>query len=142
MYIVSWNIMQPLHVSCNRVLRTLQGLTRFSHVKNLYIAYDVLPVYLQHKFLMAKMIYKCLKSNIEMPAVTNAIFNLNHASHNYPTRLSQTNYLYKQSGPAFLKSYVNEACTDWNNIPLAIRNAPTLPSFMKQYKSYLLTNWL
>ena len=135
------NILQPLHVACNRVLRTLQGLSRFSNVKDLYIAYDVLPVHLLHKFRMAKMIYKCLNSNIAVPTVIGAMFDLNHACHSYPTRISETKYLYKKSGSAFNKSYVNDACSDWNLIPIKIRNAGSLPSFMKQYKSYLFDTW-
>ena len=65
----TWNVLQPLHVACNRVLRTLQGLSRFSNVKDLYVAYDVLPIHLLHKFCMAKLIYKCLNSNPAMPTV-------------------------------------------------------------------------
>ena len=88
----------------NRILRTLQGLTRFSNVKDLYIAYDVLPVglHLLHKFCMAKLIYKCIYSKIEVPMVISAMFNLNHACHSYPTRLSEINYLYKKIRPSFL----------------------------------------
>ena len=84
----TWSVLQPVHVACNRVLRTLQGLSRFSNVKDMYIAYDVLPVHLLHRFCTAKLIYKCLHSNIAMPTVISAMFNLNHASHSYPTRLS------------------------------------------------------
>ena len=137
----TWNIIQPLHIACNRVLRTLQGLSRYSNVKDMYIAYDVLPVHLLHKFCIAKLIYKCLNCSIVMPAVINAMFNLNHAPHRYPTKLSKTNYLYKKSGSAFYKSYVNNACTDWNLIPLTIRNAGSLNSFLKQYKSFLFDTW-
>lgn len=137
----TWNVLQPLHVACNRVLRTLQGLSRFSNVKDLYVAYDVLPIHLLHKFCMAKLIYKCLNSNPAMPTVISAMFNLNHASHSYSTRLSHTHYLYKKSGSAFYKSYVNDACSEWNLIPLTIRNAGSLSSFLKQYKSYLFDTW-
>ena len=139
----TWNILQPLHVACNRVLSwTLQGLSRFSNVNDLYIAFDVLPVHLLHKFRMAKLIYKCLNSNIAVvPTVISIMFNLNHPCHSYPTRISETNYLYKKSGSAFYKSYVNDACSDWNQIPVKIRNAGSLSSFMKQYKSYLFDTW-
>ena len=137
----TWNILQPLHAACNRVLRTLQGLSRFSNVKDLYIAYDVLPVHLLHKFRMAKLIYKCLNSKTDVSTVINDMFNLNHACHSYPTRLSETNYLYKKSGPAFYKSYVNDACSDWNNIPITIRHAGSLSCFLKLYKSYLFNTW-
>src|SRR3984893_12873657 len=30
----TWNIIQPLHMACNRVLRTLQGLSRYSNVRD------------------------------------------------------------------------------------------------------------
>ena len=114
----SWNILQPLHIACNRVLRTLLGLSRFSHVKDMYLTYNVLPVHLLHKYCCAKIIYKSINNNATMSVVTSNMFKLNCASHNYPTRLSKTNYLYKKSGPAFYKSYVNAACSDWNLIPL------------------------
>jgi len=137
----TWNVLQPLHVACNRALRTLQGLSRFSNVKDLYVAFDVLPVHLLHKFRMAKLIYKCINSNFVVPTVISSMFNLNHASHSYPTRISETNYLYKKSSHAFYKSYVNDACSDWNQIPITIRNAGSLSSFLKQYKSHLLNSW-
>lgn len=137
----TWNILQPLYIACNRTLRTLQGLTRFSHVKDMYLAYNVLPVHLLHKFYCAILIYKCVNNIGTMSIVTYNMFKLNNASHDYPTRLSQTNHLYKKTGPAFSRSYVNAACTDWNNIPLAIRNETSLYSFMKEYKKYLFNTW-
>src|SRR3989442_656174 len=65
----TWNILQPLHVACIRVLRTLQGLSRFISVKDMYIAYDILPVHLLHKFCIAKLIHNCLNNTIEVPTV-------------------------------------------------------------------------
>ena len=137
----SWNILQPLHISCNKVLRTLLGLSRFSHVKDMYLTYNVLPVHLLHKFCSANIIFNSLINNATMSVVTSNMFKLNNASHSYPTRLSKTNYLYKKSGPAFYKSYVNAACTEWNLIPPIIRNANSLSIFMTQYKKYLFDTW-
>ena len=137
----SWNVLQPLYIACNRVLRTLLGLSRFSHVKDMYAVYNILPIHLQHKLFSAKIIYKSINNNPIMSAVTSNMFQLNHASHSYPTRLSKTNYLYKKSGPAFYKSYVNAACTDWNLIPIDIRNAKYLSIFIGQYKKYLFDTW-
>ena len=37
----SWTIIQPLFISCNRVLRTLQGLNRFCKVSLLYSNYNI-----------------------------------------------------------------------------------------------------
>ena len=67
----SWNVLQPLHIACNRVLRTLLGLSRYSHVKDIYLAYNVLPVHLLHKFCCAKIIYKSINDNATMSATSN-----------------------------------------------------------------------
>ena len=107
----------------------------------MYLTYNVLPVHLQHKFCSAKIIYKSINNNAIMSTVTSNMFKLNSVSHNYPTRLSKSNYLYKKSGPAFYKSYVNAACTNWNVIPPPIRNVKSLSIFMAQYKKYLFDMW-
>ena len=107
----------------------------------MYLAYNVLPVHLQHKVCSAKIIYNSLNNDTIISAVTRNMFRLNSASHSYPTRLSKTNYLYKKSGPGFYKSYVNAACTDWNYIHSAIRNEKSLSIFTIQYKKYLFDTW-
>ena len=137
----SWNVLQPLHNACNRVLRTLLCLSRFSHVKDMYLTYNVLPINLLHKLCVAKIIHKSINNNAIMSTVISSMFKLNSVSHSYPTRLSKTNFLYKKSGNAFFKSYVNAACTDWNIIPLAIRNEKSLTIFMTLYKDYLFESW-
>jgi len=53
-------LLQPLHIACNRVLRTLQCQNRFYNVEKLYINFNILPVNQLYKFAVCKMIYKCL----------------------------------------------------------------------------------
>ena len=137
----TWSSLQPLHTANNRALRTLQNLSRFSNVKQLYIKYNTLPLQLMYKFYLSKLIYKCLNNIYPVSNIMRSMFNLNVASHRFNTRLSGTNHLYIRSDTAFYKSSVFNSCLIWNNIPILIRNANSLNSFAKLYKSHLIETW-
>ena len=137
----SMNIIEPLHIACNRVLRALQGVSRFFNVKQLYSNYNALPIHLMGNLYTCKIIYKSLNCKSNMSHATSELFSLNHVSHNYATRLSATNHLYKKSGKAFHASFVNVGCTMWNRIPVGIRNSASINIFVKSYKEYLFANW-
>jgi hypothetical protein len=136
-------LLNPLHVSCNRVLRTLQGQNRFSNVRQLYLNFKILSIHQLFKLSIVKMIYKCLNCNCLMSTTIRDIFTaeVSQARHAYPTRLSNTNYLYCRTNSAFFKSYIYNCCSDWNQIPADIRNAPSLNIFTKLYKRYLSDSW-
>ena len=133
-------IIEPLHIACNRVLRTLQNADRYSNVKHLYCFYDTLPVSLLGKLRLSKLIYKSLYCQDSVPCSTSHLLKLNQSYHGYHTRISATNYLYKQSNSAFYSSFVNACCTLWNNIPDSIRNCSSIYIFCTMYKKYLLDN--
>ena len=136
------NILDPLHISCNRVLRALQGVNRSYNVKRLYNNYDVLPVHLLGNLSICKLVYKCVSSSHNhISSATCNLFRLNNANHAYATRLSSSNYLYKKSCKAFYSSYVNMGCTLWNQIPAPIRNSPSATIFASAYKKFLIDNW-
>ena len=90
------NVLQPLHVSCNRVLRTLQGQSRFCNVMQLYRNYNILPVHQLYTFSVCKMIYKCLNYDGLMSAAIKDIFKPLQSNHWCNTRLSNTNYIYSR----------------------------------------------
>ena len=50
------NIIESLHVACNRVLRSLQCVSRYSSVKSLYTKYNTLPMSLLSNLYMSKFI--------------------------------------------------------------------------------------
>src|SRR5579872_5227886 len=134
------NVLQPLHASCNRVLRTLQGQTRFCNVMQLYRNYNILPVHQFYTFSVCKMIYKCLNYDGLMSAAIKDIFKPLQSNHSCNTRLSNTNYIYSSSNQVFLKSYVYKCCLEWNKIPITIRNAQSLKSFSDLYKPDLISS--
>ena len=134
------NVLQPLHVSCNRALRTLQGQTRFCNVMQLYSNYKILPVHQLYTFSVCKMIYKCLNYDGLMSAATKDIFKPLQSKHSCKTRLTNTNYIYSSSNQIFFKSYVYKCCLEWNKIPITIRNAQSLKSFSDLYKPDLISS--
>ena len=139
----STNVLQPLFVASNRALRTLQNQNRYCNVKQLYVNYNILPADLFHKFLMGKMIFKCINCHDFscMSTVIMEMFNLQHKEYSYDTRLSKSNYLYPKSNCASFNSYVFTNCQEWNLIPLKIREAASLPSFLAFYKRHLYDTW-
>ena len=133
----TFKLLQPLHISCNRVLRTLQDQSRFCHVNLLYHNFRILPVDELYKFSVCKMIYKSLNYNGLMSTAIRDIFKSLQSNHFYHTRLSNTSYLYSSANSVYFKSYVYDCVSVWNHIPIDIRNSQSLNLFSKQYKSFL-----
>ena len=118
----SMNILKPLCIAVNKLLRNLQDENRFSNVKQLYCNYTVLPIHLLHKLAIGKMIYKCLNQGCSS-SVTREMFDLNHPYHSYNTRLGASNFLYTASSHSSFNTYVFSSALEWNHIPLLIRDA-------------------
>jgi len=129
--------LQPLHIACNRVLRTLQGQSRFCNVKQLYINFNILPVHQLYKYSVCKMIYKCFNYSGVMSNAIRDIFKSLQSNHSYHTRLSNTGYIFSSANRVYFKSYVYDLVLIWNQIPIHIRNSQSLNLFSKHYKSYL-----
>ena len=136
----AWKTLRSLYVACNRSLRLLQGLNRFSNVKLLYCQYNTLPIHLLYKVYLCRLIYKSAIQG-EMSAVTRALFEPYLNNHAYNTRLSETPYLYTECNKAFFRTCVYDACLIWNDIPTEIRNSVTLHTFTNAFKSFLLDDW-
>ena len=120
----------PLHIACNRALRTFQGVTRFHNVKQLYLNYGILPLHLLGKLSVSTLIYKSLHCvDLNLNSISNLFKDLSEPIHDYPTRLKLTNYLYKKSDKSFYSSYINFASSTWNEVPVKIRNSTSLGSF-------------
>src|SRR5688572_13798086 len=99
-------LLQPLHISCNRVLRTLQGQNRYCSVKQLYLNFNILPLNQLYKYSVCKIIYKSLNFNGLMSTAVREIFKSLQSNHPYHMRLSNTCYIYSNSNRVYFKSYV------------------------------------
>ena len=120
---------------------TLQSQARFCNNKSLYVNYDILPVRMQYNLSIFKLIFKCLYYDGPMSNITKGIFALSAPNHAYATRMSLTNYLTTGANAPCFKSLVFNCTRIWNRIPLDIRNAAPISSFVRMYKNHLMDGW-
>ena len=133
---------EPLHIACNRALRTFQGVNRYYKVKQLYSNYEILPIHLLGNLRVCRYIYRSLHFICSVPNSTCNLFKvLTESCHDYPTRLKSTSYLYKKPNQAFYSSYVNFGASLWNLVPIDIRTASSADNFVLKYKKYLQESW-
>ena len=118
------SVLKPLHVSCNRVLRALQGKTKRSNVNNLYCKFNTLPIGLLFKYSLLLLVYRCNFVKSSVPKVIHNMFISNLKFHNYHTRSSLEIHLFHNSRSS-LNSYVFLASTYWNNIQILLSKVIT-----------------
>ena len=90
------------------------------------------------------MIFKTINHTDENKPMSQAIkdaFTVHIINHSYPTRLSNTNYLYTEANQGFFKSDVFSNILVWNNIPASIRSCNSLHKFSFLYKNFLYDLW-
>ena len=73
-----------------------------------------------------------------LPPVFNQIFLYNASFHNYDTRFSQNIHLPLLKCAVSRKTIKYTGPKLWNEMPLEIRQSPTLKSFKRRYRDYLL----
>ena len=106
----------------------------------LFLKTDKLSLFNIHDFLSAQLIFKYFQTPYLLPKNIVSLFTKNSAIHELHTRSSDTYTLHTHLG----KLHVRAASIKiygaflWNKIPHAIRFLPTLVSFKKSYKSFLL----
>lgn len=130
--------LRPLQVALNRSLRTLQFQSRHCSTKALYDYYKILPLGLQYKLSIGKLIYKCLYFNGTMSNTVRDMFKPSIPPHSYLTRQSMTNYISTGTSPASFNSYVFSCCNIWNSIPVSIRSAASIYSFTRLLRIHLI----
>ena len=82
--------MKYLHrliIKCNVVLMISQNKSRTSHVNELYLNYNMLPVALLHKFFTLKLMHRFVFNRQDLPTAISSLFVSNFEVHNYNTRL-------------------------------------------------------
>jgi hypothetical protein len=136
------SVIDPLHIACNRALRTFQGVNRYFNVKQLYSNYNILPVHLLGNLRVCKYIYRSLHVKDSSTNSTCNLFSaLMNPHHNYPTRLKSTGYLYKKPSKSFYCSYINFGSSLWNQVPIDIRTSNSIENFVIKYKQHLHDSW-
>ena len=84
-----------------------------------------------------KISHKLYPSKLQAVAESNGGLK----QHRYPTRYKTTPNIQKHSSMEFNNSHLCKGITTYNNLPMTLKKAPTLKSFTKGVKRYLLSNY-
>jgi hypothetical protein len=128
------NLLHPLIIKCNSLLRIIQDKTRYDHVKDLYIAYNTLPVHLLYKLFLLKLMHRFIYCRLSLPVVISKLFCCNDDVHSFNTRFkNQFNLNYATSSNSI--SFIGPSM--WLKLPNDIKECPSPSGFMRLCKSSL-----
>ena len=80
------SVLSSLIISCNHVLRALQGKLRHYPVNLLYSNFNTLPVHDQFTVSLLTLVYRCTYIKFSIPPVVYSMFILHNIIHNHSTR--------------------------------------------------------
>ena len=124
----------------NRILRILQHKPLSTHINDLYISFNSLPINLlfhQQMLLHAHSIYY---NSSKLPDIFKNQRQLNSDIHNYDTRSSQDFHRLSMNSSFGKKSSSNMCAKLWNMLPANIKSIGNQSTFKKLLKQYLQSN--
>ena len=119
--------LNPIRILQKRIIRIITNSDYLAHTDPLFVQTEILKFDDVHRMLIAKIGYQWNRDG-----------TFDHLSHNYNTR-NRSNVL-----PQFQRLSISQHSLSyvvpklWNEIPIHVRNSPTLSLFKKLYKDYLL----
>ena len=134
------SLLNKVNVAHNKIITYMAFSKRCSRMWPLYQAIKVLPLDILIQIEHAKTMYKF--ENKLLPQVFDNYFQ--KPSHHHSTRYASTqnNFMMVRITSATEKSllkYIGPKV--WANIPLHIKNAPSLKVFIKFYRNYLIGHY-
>ena len=133
-------LLDKVNVAHNRIITYMTFAKRCSRMWPLYSQLKVLPLDLLIKIEHAKTMYKFEKKML--PEVFNDYFQKPAHQHNTRFAALQNNYAMVRITSAKEKSllkYIGPRV--WADIPLEIKNAPSLKVFINFYRNHLIGNY-
>ena len=135
-------VIQPLQLIQNAAARLVFNLMKFSHVTPLLRSLYWLPVAARIRFKVLILAYAA--ANKTAPHYLQDIIQAYTPTR--PLRSAATGRLARPSGRATrsfrLQSFSTLAPKWWNDLPIPIRTAPSLPIFHRSLKTHLFTLYL
>ena len=120
-------------------LRIIYHSAPLSHTDLLFVNGRLLKtndLYLLH---VGQFMYKYSKKTL--PHIFDAMFPLNRSVHDYPTRRSNEFHLPLFRTLLAKKSFMYDGPRFWNSLSESIKNSPSLNSFKKNLKTFLLISY-
>ena len=126
-----------LHILQKKAVRLISNVPNNSHTLPIFHQLKLLNVYDINYFNIASFMFMCL--NGLLPPYITAKFSLNNSIHNYMTRTASNFHLPQIRTNVSKNSIFFRGPILWNNIPINIKNSPSLNSFKKHFKSHLVS---
>ena len=120
-------------------LRIIHNSAFLSHTDPLFFDSRLLKINDLYLFHLGQFMYK-YNSNT-LPHVFDAMFSLNRSFHHYPTRRSDEFHLPLFRTVLAKKTFKYDGPRFWNSLTEDIKNKPSLNSFKKKLKIYLLKSY-
>ena len=122
------SLIRPLEVAQRKSVRIISRANSQAHSNPLFACLGVLKFNDLYKIQLGIYTFKNFEN-----------FTLSSSTHNYYMRNSSFNPVFQRLTLTQRQSVAYQAPSNWNSIPLEIRNAPTLKTFKNRYKKYLVS---
>src|SRR2546425_2853098 len=130
--------LQKLSILNNKIIRILFSKHTRTHVKDLYLIIDSLPLIKLHEFFILKFVHKCLFNPVKLPSAFSDYFSFSKLTINYNSRRQHDLYI-KQSNSNFgRKCLKTRASALWNKLPNEVKSISDNSLFCKTIKNYLM----
>jgi len=123
----------------NKLLRILQHKPFRSHVPDLYIEFNTLPVTLLHEQQLLILAHKIIHHPESVPELFIDYFNKNESVHSHDTRTKNDMHLPRISTGHGLKCLKYKIPKLWNELPTDLKEQTSLNTFKNELKLYLIT---
>ena len=132
-------LLNKVNVVHNKAVRYLTFSKACSRVWPLFCKLDVLPLDILIELEWGKIMYKY--ENKMLPAAFSSYFQ--RPTHQYGTRFAkQKNFEISRINNAMEKSMLKHiGPKKWSSIPISMKEAPFLKTFVRLYRTHLIENY-
>ena len=125
----------------NKILRIIQWKGLMSPVKDLYSAFNILPVPALYQYHLLVFMYKYLYCKSALPPALQSYFTVNSDVHSHNTRSRDNFHLLNNSSNLGKKAVSFCGCKFWNELPSAIKAEDSLNMFKNSIKLHLFNKY-
>ena len=130
------NLLDKLLLLQKKVIRIICGVPPRSHTEPLFIKHEILKIKDLYFFQLGQFMFNY---NVNaLPSIFNSMFPRNQSFHDYPTRQSNEFHLPLLRTLLAQNTFIYTGPRFWNSLSCEIKNSPSLYSFKRKLKLFLL----
>jgi len=132
--------LSKLMILNNKILRILQNKPYRSPVKDLYTAYNTLPIPQLHIQQLLLLVHKCIYHKYMVPQIYLDYFYDYYIIYSRDTRRKTNLHMYSVNSTFGQRSFKFQGASLWNELPKSIKNMKSLRKFKEALKLHLLNS--